>query len=62
MKGQIQKKVESSGLACFQCAYFRDDDPDLFYCTKQRSEFPDLCEQYLSKVAITELKNKWNTL
>lgn len=60
MKGQLQKTIESSHLACVQCSYFREDDPDLYYCEHQREEFPNLCEKYLSRVALTNLQQKWS--
>jgi crotonobetainyl-CoA:carnitine CoA-transferase CaiB-like acyl-CoA transferase len=49
MKGTLQKKVSAFHLACFTCRYFREDDPDLFYCLHHRDEFPALCDQFQKK-------------
>jgi hypothetical protein len=49
MKGTLQKQVLASHLLCYSCCYFRDDDPDIYYCEHHRDEFPGLCDQFQSK-------------
>lgn len=48
MKGTMPKRIASHHLACRKCKSFRDDDPDIFYCERDRIEFPSLCEDYES--------------
>ena len=55
MKGFIPKRIEPSQLVCSKCANFVGDDPDVYYCTLDRAEFPGLCEDYeLKNVEILE--------
>jgi hypothetical protein len=54
MKGSLQKRIMASHLACHVCAYFRDDDPDLYYCALHCDEFPGLCGSFESKCAAKE--------
>lgn len=58
MVGYMQKKVEPAHLACFACAQFRDDDPDLYYCLLQKDEFPGLCDQFATKSAMAEAQTR----
>lgn len=59
MKGTLQKTIESSSLACRTCLHFRGDDPDIFYCSLMREEFPTLCEQYDQGRHIGDARNDW---
>jgi len=59
MKGTFQKTIESHALACQTCASFRDDDPDIFYCTLQQPEFPALCARYTQSERIAPMRNEW---
>ena len=61
MKGTFQKTVESHALACQTCASFREDDPDIFYCTLRQPEFPALCEQYQHSKHIAPMRTEWGT-
>jgi hypothetical protein len=55
MKGCIAKRTEPSQLACSRCANFVGDDPDVYYCALDCTEFPGLCEAYeLKNVEILE--------
>jgi hypothetical protein len=60
MKGTLQRTIPESHLSCQTCIYFRNDDPDIFYCLREREEFPSLCNDYCSREKIADLKNKWN--
>ena len=60
MKGQLQKVIESSALACLPCRHFRDSDPDIYYCELQRDEFPALCERYQQKSRISGQRTEWD--
>jgi hypothetical protein len=44
--GYLPKSIASSHLACRECAQFRDDDPDLYYCELNNKHFPGLCASY----------------
>ena len=46
MKGVLPKYISAAHLACSKCVYFRDDDPDIYYCERERPEFAGLCEFY----------------
>lgn len=46
MEGRLQKKIDSSALACVTCLHFRNDHTEDFYCHIQRKEFPALCVDY----------------
>lgn len=46
MKNGLQKKIDSSALACQACEQFRDDKLEYFYCALQKEEFPALCSDY----------------
>lgn len=59
MKGTLQKIIESSALACLPCRFFRDDDPDIYYCELQRDEFPGLCDQYRQKAELADPRTEW---
>jgi hypothetical protein len=55
VKGCIAKRTEPSQLACSRCANFVGDDPDVYYCALDCTEFPGLCEAYeLKNVEILE--------
>lgn len=49
MKGSLQKTLTATHLPCFTCRFFRDDDPDLFYCEQHCEEFPALCPAFTSR-------------
>ncbi len=49
MKGVIPKLFVGKKLDCESCRHFINDDPDVFYCEKDRSEFPKQCELYIKK-------------
>jgi len=59
MKGQLQKIIEASALACLPCLHFRDNDPDIFYCEIQQPQFPGLCEQYQQRANIADMRTEW---
>jgi len=44
--GTLQKTPGLPPPACAPCQKFRDDDPDLYYCTEHRKEFPTPCSQF----------------
>ena len=46
MKGIIQKRITALQLQCSKCTSFVDDDPDVYYCSIDRPEFPGLCDFY----------------
>ena len=49
MKGTLAKQIMATHLACQSCRFFRDNDPDIFYCLLQREEFPGLCDAFSSR-------------
>jgi len=59
VKGQLQKRTDSSALACYSCRWFKDDDPDIFYCELQREEFPGLCDEYQKVGEWADVRTKW---
>jgi len=62
MKGTLQKKVEPCSFLCSPCLHFRDDDPDIFYCSYQKEEFPNLCKDYQQSATISDARNEWGSL
>lgn len=46
MNGILPKRIAAAQLQCAKCVYFRDDDPDVYYCALDRPEFAGLCDQY----------------
>jgi hypothetical protein len=46
MEGRLQKKIDSSVLACVTCIHFRNDHIEDFYCYLKRKDFPALCVDY----------------
>jgi len=59
MKGQLQKLIESSSLACLSCRFFKDHDPDIYYCELQQEEFPGLCAQYQQRPELADHRTEW---
>lgn len=59
MKGQLQKTIEASALACLPCRFFRDHDPDIYYCDFQQEEFPGLCEKYQQRPGLADPRTEW---
>jgi len=59
LKGQLQKIIEPSALACLSCRFFRDNDPDIYYCELQHEEFPGLCAQYQKADHLAQMRTEW---
>ena len=59
VKGTLQKTTESHALACCTCAFFRDTDPDIFYCELHQMEFPALCGKYQQTDQIAPVRTEW---
>ena len=59
MKGQLQKRTDASALACWTCTYFRDEDPDIFYCELQQEQFPGLCGSYHQGSKLADARTEW---
>ena len=57
--GKLYKTLEGRSLACYVCRFFREDDPDIFYCELHRPEFPALCDQMAQSDRIAPLRNDW---